>query len=94
MIDAAAAMAGIGPFTAEQKEMMIDGLVDQNGSCKAIRKLKLPNSVAPAFVFHPQPAVECGGSPFGHEARRAAESGSQIRPQLHRRGSRSWPSPR
>ena len=28
----AAIMAGIGPFTAEQKQMMIDGLVDQNGS--------------------------------------------------------------
>src|SRR5438067_3438671 len=56
IIDAAALMAGIGPFTAEQKQMMIDGLVDQNGSCKAIRKLKIPNSVAPAFVFHPMPA--------------------------------------
>ncbi len=56
MIDAAAMMAGIGPFSAEQKQMMIDGLVDMNGSYKAIRKLKLPNSVAPAFVFHPLPA--------------------------------------
>ena len=56
MIDEAAILAGVGPFTAEQKQMMIDGLVDQNGSYKAIRKLKLPNSVAPAFVFHPQPA--------------------------------------
>lgn len=53
MIDQAAIMAGIGPFPDEQKKMMIDGLVDQNGSFKAIRKLKLPNSVAPAFVFHP-----------------------------------------
>ncbi len=58
MIDAAALMAGIGPFTAEQKKMMIDGLVDQNGSEKAIRKLKLPNSVAPAYVFHPLPAAK------------------------------------
>jgi Asp-tRNA(Asn)/Glu-tRNA(Gln) amidotransferase A subunit family amidase len=55
MIDAAGELAGLAPFTAEQKHMMIDGLVDQNGSMKAIRKLKLPNSVAPAFVFHPQP---------------------------------------
>ena len=53
MIDQAAIIAGIGPFTVEQKKMMIDGLVDQNGSFKAIRKLKLPNSVAPAYVFHP-----------------------------------------
>src|ERR1700756_3774959 len=57
MIDQAAIMAGIGPFTDEQKKMMIDGLVDQNGSFKAIRKLKLPDSVAPAFVFHPMPAM-------------------------------------
>ena len=53
MIDQAAIMAGIGPFTDEQKKMMINGLVDQNGSFKAIRKLNLPNSLAPAFVFHP-----------------------------------------
>ena len=58
MIDQAAIMAGIGPFPAEQKQMMIDGLVDMNGSYKAIRKLKLPNSVPPAFVFHPRPAPE------------------------------------
>ncbi len=57
MIDQAAIMAGIGPFTDEQKNMMIDGLVDQNGSFKAIRKLKLPNSIAPAYVFHPLAAV-------------------------------------
>lgn len=48
MIDQAATIAGVGPFTDEQKKMMIDGLVDQNGSGKAIRKLKLPNSVSPA----------------------------------------------
>src|SRR5579862_1309355 len=53
MIDQAAIMAGIGPFTAEQKQMMIDGLINQEGSYKAIRKLKLPNSVPPAFVFQP-----------------------------------------
>jgi Asp-tRNA(Asn)/Glu-tRNA(Gln) amidotransferase A subunit family amidase len=53
MIDAAAVLAGVGPFNEEQKKMMIDGLVDQNGSYKAIRKLKLPNSVAPAYVFQP-----------------------------------------
>ncbi len=58
MIDQAAVIAGVGPFTAEQKQMMIDGLVDVNGSCKAIRKLHLPNSVAPAYVFHPMPAAK------------------------------------
>jgi hypothetical protein len=58
MIDQAAMLAGVGPFTEEQKKMMIDGLVDQNGSMKAIRKLKIPNSVAPAFVFHPLGAAK------------------------------------
>lgn len=56
MIDAAAILAGVGPFTDEQKKMMIDGLVDQNGSYKALRKLKLPNSVQPAYAFQPFPA--------------------------------------
>ncbi|MGA2046695.1 MAG: amidase [Terracidiphilus sp.] len=69
MIDQAAVLAGIGPFTEEQKKMMIDGLVDQNGSMKAIRKLKIPNSVAPAFVFHPLPAASplptCSGTGAG-----------------------------
>jgi Asp-tRNA(Asn)/Glu-tRNA(Gln) amidotransferase A subunit family amidase len=53
MIEQAAILAGVGPFTAEQKQMMIDGLIDVNGSVKAIRKLNIPNSVAPAFVFRP-----------------------------------------
>jgi len=53
MIDVASILAGVGPFTDEQKKMMIDGLVDQNGSFKALRKLKLPNSVQPAYAFHP-----------------------------------------
>jgi Asp-tRNA(Asn)/Glu-tRNA(Gln) amidotransferase A subunit family amidase len=57
MIDQAALLAGIGPFTDEQKKMMIEGLTDDNGSIKAIRKLNLPNSVAPAFVLHPIPAA-------------------------------------
>jgi len=78
MIDAAAVLAGIGPFTAEQKLMMIDGLVDQNGSMKAIRKLHLPNSVPPAFVFHPMPAVKAvqieGASPRNNEAGGSAGS--------------------
>jgi Asp-tRNA(Asn)/Glu-tRNA(Gln) amidotransferase A subunit family amidase len=73
MIDQAAIIAGIGPFTAEQKQMMIDGLVDGNGAIKAIRKLNLPNSVQPAFVFHPmgaakaeepKPCTEMKKSPF------------------------------
>jgi Asp-tRNA(Asn)/Glu-tRNA(Gln) amidotransferase A subunit family amidase len=58
MIDQAAAMAGVGPFTAEQKQMMLDGLNDQRHGYDAIRALNLPNSVPPAFVFHPLPRAE------------------------------------
>jgi Asp-tRNA(Asn)/Glu-tRNA(Gln) amidotransferase A subunit family amidase len=76
MIDQAATLAGIGPFTAEQKKMMIDGLIDQNGSLKAIRKLKLPNDVPPAFVFHPQPAAAARVILFG-----AQKDASELDPE-------------
>jgi Asp-tRNA(Asn)/Glu-tRNA(Gln) amidotransferase A subunit family amidase len=56
MLDQAAALAGVGPFTAEQKKMMLDGLNDQRGSYEPIRALKMANSVPPAYVFHPLPA--------------------------------------
>jgi Asp-tRNA(Asn)/Glu-tRNA(Gln) amidotransferase A subunit family amidase len=73
MIDQAAVLAGIGPFKAEQKQMMIDGLVDQNGSMKAIRALNLPNSVAPAFVFHPLPPVKVLEDPSARPSDKAAK---------------------
>ncbi len=63
MIDQAAVLAAVGPLTAEQKKMMIDGLVDNNGSYKAIRKLNLPNSVAPAYAFHPLPPASAQRKP-------------------------------
>ena len=56
MLDQAAALAGVGPFTAEHKKMMLDGLSQQREGYEQIRALKMPNSVAPAFVFHPQAA--------------------------------------
>ena len=58
MLDQAAALAGVGPFTAEQKKMLLEGVTEQRESYEAIRALKLPNSVAPAFVFHPLPAAK------------------------------------
>jgi len=58
MLDQAAALAGVGPFTAEQKKMMLDGLNDQRGGYDKIRALKLPNSVPPAYVFHPGPPAK------------------------------------
>ncbi len=54
MIDSAAAIAGI-TITPEQQEMMLQGLDAQRKSYQAIRKLNLPNSVAPAFVLDPVP---------------------------------------
>ena len=68
MLDRAAELAGVGPFTAEQKKMMLDGLNDQRAAYAPIRALKLANAVPPAFVFHPQPAAKalpatCCGAP-------------------------------
>jgi Asp-tRNA(Asn)/Glu-tRNA(Gln) amidotransferase A subunit family amidase len=57
MIDQAAALAGI-TITPDQAKMMLDGLNDQRKGYNAIRKLHLPNSVAPAYVFDPLPPGE------------------------------------
>jgi len=57
MLDQAAALAGVGPFTSAQKQMMLEGLNDQRDSYAPIRALKMSNSVPPAYVFHPQPAI-------------------------------------
>ncbi|WP_263350354.1 amidase [Acidicapsa acidisoli] len=54
MLDHAAELAGV-PLTADQKKMMLERLVGQRESYDAIRKLNLPNSVAPAFIFDPLP---------------------------------------
>jgi Asp-tRNA(Asn)/Glu-tRNA(Gln) amidotransferase A subunit family amidase len=54
MIDQAAALAGIA-IADEYKHAMMDGLNQQRDSYDAIRRLHLPNSVAPAFVFDPLP---------------------------------------
>ena len=67
MLDQAALLAGVGPFTAEQKKMMLGGLNDQRGSYEQIRALKIPNAVPPAYVFHPQLAAGAAAT------RRAAE---------------------
>jgi Asp-tRNA(Asn)/Glu-tRNA(Gln) amidotransferase A subunit family amidase len=58
MLDQACELAAVGPFTTEQKKQMLDGLNDQRDSYEPIRALKIPNSVAPAFVFHPLPAAK------------------------------------
>ncbi len=58
MLDQAAALAGVGPFSSEQKQMMLEGLKGQRDSYEPIRALKMANSVAPAFVFNPRPLGE------------------------------------
>jgi Asp-tRNA(Asn)/Glu-tRNA(Gln) amidotransferase A subunit family amidase len=52
MIDQAAALAGV-TITPDQAKMMLDGLNQQRDGYSAIRKLDLPNSVPPAYVFDP-----------------------------------------
>ena len=54
MLDHAAALAGV-PLTADQKKMMLGALESQRESYAEIRKLNMPNSVAPAFIFDPLP---------------------------------------
>lgn len=54
MLEAAAVIAGI-TLTAEQKAMMLDGVREQRTGLQAIRDLHIPNSIAPAMVFHPMP---------------------------------------
>ncbi len=60
MLDHAAALAGVGPFTADQTKMMLDGLNEQRNGYDKIRALNIPNSVPPAYVFHPAPAAQPG----------------------------------
>jgi len=80
MLDQAGLLAGVGPFTAEQKKMMLDGLNDQRGGYDAIRALKIPNSVPPAYVFHPQPAVTSGAQCL--RAPRADDAENQLEENL------------
>ena len=54
MIDQAAALAGIA-IPAEDTQAMLDGLNQERDGYAEIRKLHLPNGVAPAFVFDPLP---------------------------------------
>ena len=54
MLDSAAQIAGI-TLAEDQKSIMLDGLNSQRDDVLEIRKLPLPNSVAPSFVFDPVP---------------------------------------
>lgn len=54
MIDQAAALAGV-VITPDQARMMLEGLNEQRSAYSGIRKLHLPNSLPPAYVFDPLP---------------------------------------
>jgi Asp-tRNA(Asn)/Glu-tRNA(Gln) amidotransferase A subunit family amidase len=54
MIDQAAALAGV-TIPAADKAAMLEGLNEDRHGYDEIRKLDIPNSVAPAFVFDPLP---------------------------------------
>jgi Asp-tRNA(Asn)/Glu-tRNA(Gln) amidotransferase A subunit family amidase len=54
MIDQAAALAGIS-IPAEDRQAMLESLNQDRQGFLEIRKLHLPNSVPPAFVFDPLP---------------------------------------
>jgi Asp-tRNA(Asn)/Glu-tRNA(Gln) amidotransferase A subunit family amidase len=54
MIEQAAMIAGVS-FTAAQRKVMIDSLTGQRDDIVEVRKLALPNAVAPALVFNPVP---------------------------------------
>jgi Asp-tRNA(Asn)/Glu-tRNA(Gln) amidotransferase A subunit family amidase len=55
MVGQAAAIAGL-TFTQEQREEIADGLASVRSGVEEVRKLNLPNSVAPSLVFEPVPA--------------------------------------
>src|SRR6185312_16083078 len=76
MIDQAAALAGV-TITPDQAKMMLDGLNEQRQAYAQIRKLHLPNSVAPAYVFDPLPpgvSVDTKRAPPHRHAKPTAKS--------------------
>jgi Asp-tRNA(Asn)/Glu-tRNA(Gln) amidotransferase A subunit family amidase len=80
MIDQAAQLAGVGPFTAEQKQMMLDGLSGQRDAYAKIRALNMPNSVPPAFVLHPQPPAKSAGDARSETLPRPSEPINAVEP--------------
>jgi Asp-tRNA(Asn)/Glu-tRNA(Gln) amidotransferase A subunit family amidase len=54
MIASAEEVAGVH-FEPAEREMMLDGLKQQEQRIEALHKVSLPNSVSPAIVFDPRP---------------------------------------
>ena len=70
MLDRAAELAGVGPFTAEQKKMMLDGLNDQRDAYGKIRALKLANRRAAGVCVSSGAGGEARGEPVAYEGAR------------------------
>jgi Asp-tRNA(Asn)/Glu-tRNA(Gln) amidotransferase A subunit family amidase len=54
MVEQAAIIAGL-TFTEEQRKLIVEGLTGTREDIVEVRKLNLPNSVAPSLVFDPLP---------------------------------------
>ncbi len=59
MIESAAAIAAV-KLTPAQIKMMLDGVTEQRSMALQVRKLDLPNRIAPTAVFNPVPAGTSG----------------------------------
>src|SRR5258705_12816309 len=75
-IASAEAVAGVS-FDQAERELMLDGLKQQEQRIEALHKVSLPNSVSPAIVFdplppgkkiHPEPRRPMGISKVSHRA--------------------------
>src|SRR5688572_4471676 len=80
MIDEAAAVAGV-TIADEHKEMMLSALNDRRRQIEAIRKLDIPNSVAPAFSFDPVPAGARIEQPPKHPMKMSDDAGAVNVPE-------------
>jgi hypothetical protein len=56
MLDVASRVFGL-EFTAAERDSMLDNVNNARTSYEALRKIDLPNDVAPALYFNPLPAV-------------------------------------
>ncbi len=74
-IASAEEVAGIH-FDPAERELMLDGLKQQEQRIEALHKVPLPNSVSPAIVFDPLPP----GKKIAPEARRPISTSSRSSP--------------
>ena len=65
MIDQAAELAGVGPFTAEQKKMMLDGLNEQRDAYERSARSSSPMPCRRRMCFIPAGGQRSQGEPHG-----------------------------